>query len=198
MVSRRFVPALALALLIALPGCHREVDETGSYPASDTADCLPDLQMVDQEGVAVSPASLKGGYVLVDFIYTGCTGTCPMLTEKMLRVSHELGAELGRKVRIVSVSLDPEHDTPAVLKKYAAAHGASGSGWIFLTAAPERVDQYLALYKIRRVREPDGTIDHVTAAYLLGPDGHQIRQYNGLSVSSDTIVADLHQAETRG
>jgi protein SCO1/2 len=69
----------------------------------------------------VALADLRGKVLAVAFIYTGCPDICPMLTEKMVRVQDALGAAFGAKVAVVSISLDPEHDTPSVLKDYAQA-----------------------------------------------------------------------------
>jgi protein SCO1/2 len=185
---------LVLAFLAA--GCSG-ADETGSFPAANRADCLPNLTLVDQHGAQVDLASLKGHYVLIDFIYTSCAGTCPMLTSKMEATQQRLAPEVASKVKLISVTLDPEHDQPAQLLKYADAHGAK-PGWLFLTGTPAQIDGYLAIYKIRREREPDGSIDHVTTSFLLGPDGRQIRQYDGIAVKADTMAADVTRAIANG
>ena len=121
-----------------------------------------------------------------------------MLTAKMAAIAHALGPALGGNVTIVSISLDPEHDSPAELAKYAKSHDASGKGWIFLTGTPAQVDQVLAPFKLRRTRESDGSITHSTVAFLLGPDGHQIRQYNALDVSPDAVVTDVESVGGKG
>ncbi|MGO9602592.1 MAG: hypothetical protein ACLQAT_04160 [Candidatus Binataceae bacterium] len=60
------------------------------------------------------------------------------------------------------------------------------------------IDQVLATYGLRRDRAADGSIMHMTAAFLLGPDGHQVRQYNGLEVSAQTVVRDIDRAAGAG
>lgn len=179
-----------MALILAISGCGNR-EAAGDYPAANGNDCLPDVSLVDQHGSAVSLASLRGKPVLIDFIYTSCASTCPMLTAKMASVARELGPALGANVTIVSITLDPEHDDPAALQKYAKSQGVNDPGWIFLTGKPERIDQVLALFKLKRMRESDGSIMHSVSAFLLGPDGHQIRQYNALDVSAKAVVADV-------
>ena len=83
---------------------------------------------------------------------------------------------------------------PAELAKYAKSHGADDKGWIFLTGSPAKIDQVLALFNLRRTRESDGSITHSIEAFLLGPDGHQVRQYSALDVSPDDVVADVARA----
>jgi len=184
---------VSLAVLLTLSACG-DREARGDYPAANTNNCLPDVSLIDQHGAAVSLASLKGKPVLIDFIYTSCASTCPMLTAKMAAIAHKLGPALGADVRIVSISLDPEHDSPVELAKYAQTHDAANSGWLFLTGPPEKIDQVLALFKLRRTRESDGSITHSIEAFLLAPDGRQIRQYNALDVSPDAVVADVESA----
>jgi protein SCO1/2 len=192
-----FALVALLMLMAALTGCHSD-DETGSFPAANKSDCLPNLALIDQNGQSLNLSSLKGQYVLINFIYTGCSGTCPMLTSKMSMVEKKLTPELAKKVRLVSVTLDPEHDNPAQLLKYANEHGANGADWIFLTGTRAQVDAYLATFLIKRTREPDGSIDHVTTSFLLGPDGRQIRQYDGITVTPSTLADDLNRALANG
>ena len=183
---------VSLAVLTSLSACG-DREARGDYPAANSNDCLPNVNLIDQNGAAVSLASLKGKPVLIDFIYASCASTCPMLTMKMTAIAHALGPALGADVKIVSITLDPEHDNPAELAKYAKRHDADHKGWLFLTGTPEQIDEVLAQFKIRRTRESDGTITHSIEAFLLGPDGHQVRQYNALDVSPDAIVADVER-----
>lgn len=194
--SGRSFGVIALVLILTLAGCDREA--AGDYPAANGNNCLPDVSLIDQHGGAVSLASLRGKPVLIDFIYTSCAATCPVLTAKMVSVARELGPALGASVTIVSITLDPEHDSPAQLARYAKAQGADANGWLFLTGKPARIDSVLALFKLRRTREEDGSITHSVSAFLLGPDGRQVRQYNALDVSAAAVVADIDRSRGRG
>ena len=185
---------VALALILAAYGCAREA--AGDYPASNGNNCLPDVSLIDQHGQAISLASLKGKPVLIDFIYTSCASTCPVLTSKIAAVARELGPALGANVTIVSITLDPEHDGPAQLAAYAKSQAVESNSWLFLTGKPADIDQVLAAFKLRRMRESDGSIMHSVSAFLLGPDGHQIRQYNALDVNAKTVAADIDRLAT--
>src|SRR5277367_3229563 len=196
MSSKYHVRVLAIVscvAMLALSACGNR-EALGDYPAVNGNNCLPEVSLIDQHGASVSLASLKGKPVLIDFIYTSCASTCPMLTAKMAAIAQKLGPALGADVRIVSITLDPEHDSSAELAKYAQSHGASDAGWIFLTGPPAKIDQVLALFKLRRTRESDGSITHSISAFLLGPDGRQIRQYNALDVSPDAVASDVDRA----
>ena len=185
---------VALALILVASGCAREA--AGDYPASNGNNCLPDVSLIDQHGQAISLASLKGKPVLIDFIYTSCASTCPVLTSKIAAVARELGPALGANVTIVSITLDPEHDGPAQLAAYAKSQAVENNSWLFLTGKPADIDQVLAAFKLRRMRESDGSIMHSVSAFLLGPDGHQIRQYNALDVNAKTVAADIDRLAT--
>ena len=194
---RRALGLVSLVAILTLSACG-DREARGDYPAANGNDCLPAVSLIDQHGATVSLASLKGKPVLIDFVYTSCASTCPMLTAKMAAIAHQLGPALGADVTIVSITLDPEHDRPAELAKYAKSHDADENGWIFLTGTPAQIDQVLAQFKLRRTRESDGTITHSIEAFLLGPDGHQIRQYSALDVSPDAVAADVDQARSKG
>ncbi len=189
--------ALALLGLVALAGCHNP-EAAGSYAAVNRADVLPNVTFTDQLGKPVTLSSLKGKLVLVDFIYTSCASVCPRLTARMNEVAKKLGADVGQKVTIISFTLDPEHDTPEKLRNYAAAQGITGNGWLFLTSTPAQIDQELARFQLVRRRESDGSVTHNVAAFLIGPDGREIRQYNALDVPIDTIVSDIDRSMERG
>ena len=121
-----------------------------------------------------------------------------MLTPKMSLIEKKLAQKNKKKVHLVSVTLDPEHDNSAALLKYANEHGANDADWIFLTGTPAQIDAYLAIFTIKRTREPDGSIDHVTTSFLLGPDGRQLRQYDGISVTPSTMADDVNRAISNG
>ena len=87
----QFRPRRGPDCALALAGCHSD-DETGSFPAANSSDCLPNLTLLDQNGQSINLSSLKGEYVLINFIYTQCSGTCPLLTSKMSMVREEAHA----------------------------------------------------------------------------------------------------------
>jgi protein SCO1 len=170
----------------------------GSFASNNPADCLPAITLIDQHGAAISLASLKGKLVLIDFIYTNCATACPVLTSRFAQIARKLGDELGSQITMVSITLDPEHDHPAQLLDYAKTHDASHDGWLLLTGKPEDIDAVLRLYRLKREREPDGTIAHVATSFLIGPNGHQMRMYNAMEVAPATVIADIERALAKG
>jgi len=185
----------ALTLTLAVAACDSGSDDA-MKPINET-DCLPHLVLTDQHGQPLDLASLKG-HPTLDFIYTNCTGPCQMMTAKMSRVADRLGAELGAQVAVVSVTIDPEHDGPQQLANYAKQQGADRSGWTFLTGTPEQIEGLLKAYKLERIRDSEGSVEHIIAFFLLGPDGLPRREYNPSDVKVDDVAQDVQKLLPRG
>jgi len=118
---------LAVATLTAAALYVRE----RTRPALPVIATLPHFALVERDGTEVGLADLAGAPWVADFIFTRCPLVCPRLTEKMLELHRSLGE--SSPVRLVSFSVDPDHDTPVVLAEYARAHGIEGPSWLFLT-----------------------------------------------------------------
>jgi protein SCO1 len=192
--NHRIILAM-IAAALAVGGCHSGAEQASDAEASN---CLTDTTLVDQNGANVSLASLKGKPTVVDFIYTSCPGTCLMETAKLANVALRLGPELGPKVSIVSITVDPEHDGPKQLLDYAKQQGADEKGWYFLTGSPADIDRALGGFKMIREKEPDGSVSHIVAMFLLGPDGRELHEYNGEIVKPANIVNDVNKTLSQG
>lgn len=105
------------------------------------ASYFPNLVVVDQDGEKARfyDDLIRGKTVAINFFYTQCEQRCPIYTANLVRVQRLLGEKLGRSIHMYSITLDPEHDTPAILKQYAKSHGI-GEGWRLLTGAPADVE----------------------------------------------------------
>jgi protein SCO1/2 len=120
MLITRFLSALLIAL--CLVSCNRTPAPPALYP-------VPEAELVDASGKPFSLASLKGKVVVYDFIFTRCQGPCPLMSKRMSELVKKVETD---DVRFVSISADPLHDTPEILRKYAAGYGVDPR-WIFLT-----------------------------------------------------------------
>lgn len=101
-----------------------------------------DLPLVAQDGHNVRFYSdvLRDRVVLINFVYTDCKDACPLLTYKLKQVKEALGPRFGEEVFFVSISIDPENDSPEVLRKFAGDQQADVPGWLFLTGEKTNVD----------------------------------------------------------
>jgi protein SCO1/2 len=151
----------------------------------------PNFTLISQDGKPVGLADLRGKVVALTFIYTQCPDICPMLTQKMVQVQDELGAEFGAKVAFVSISLDPEHDTPEVLKDYAQFWGAKPDGWSFLTGSPEAVRDVTRRYGVFFAKKEDGSVDHTQLTTLVDANGEMRVQYLGARFDPEGFRHDL-------
>ena len=188
----RAVLALALALLagsaaaLAHEAAHHVQEER--LPAIGPA---PKFALTSQDGAEVTLDSLRGKVLAVTFIYTFCPDICPLLTDKMAEVQKELGADFGSKVAFVSITIDPERDTPAVLKEYAKAFGADVPGWRFLTGKPERVLEVAHRYGVAVAKQADGAVDHTLLTTLVDRQGTMRVQYLGYRFDEEEFRSDL-------
>jgi protein SCO1 len=151
----------------------------------------PEFTLTSQDGTKVSLADLRGKVVAVTFIYTLCTDTCPVLTPMMSFVQDRLGPDFGAKVAFVSITVDPERDTPAVLKEYAQAFGADLRGWAFLTGAPEAIREVTRRYGVFAARAETGDVDHSFLTSIVDRRGVLRVQYLGSRFDPEEFRRDL-------
>ncbi len=123
----------AVAVVATLSGCVHP-------PPLPRIARVPEFELRDQNAHTMRRESWKGSVWIANFMFTSCKDICPLLTSKMSALRTRLAPERG-KVRFVSFSVDPEHDTPAALKHYARAHDADQPDWRFLTGPLDSVKQ---------------------------------------------------------
>jgi protein SCO1 len=151
-----------LALVPALLACAAILVRPPRALASGRwgADYFPNVPLTTQDGKVVRfyDDLLKGKAVAVNLVYTRCTASCPLETAKLAQVQRLLGERVGKDVFFYSISIDPSHDTPRVLKAYAEKFHV-GPGWLFLTGKEEDirlVGKKLGLSSLTDAANPDG------------------------------------------
>lgn len=135
---RWWVRAGIVALVAAVAFWLTRAQEPG-LPALFPA---PAFQLVDQDGAPFASGELEGKVWVAGFIYTTCPDICPIITVRLAALADSLAADelLGSDVHLVTFTVDPERDTPAVLTAYAERQGVAGrAGWSFVTGAPDNV-----------------------------------------------------------
>ncbi len=191
-MDRRQLGALAAALLVgAAPAAWGHQPSPAASPGGrlTTAPSLavirpaPDFALPDVAGTDVKLSELRGSIVLLSFIYTSCTAACPLLTQRMAVLQGRLTEArlLPGEVTLLSVTVDPERDSAAVLARYAQAFTASPRGWRFLRSEPDRLGPVLARYDEWTKRLPNGDIDHPARLYLIDRAG-RIREIYSLGL----------------
>jgi protein SCO1/2 len=151
----------------------------------------PAFTLTTQAGTRLSLQDLHGKIVVLTFIYASCADTCPLLTAKLAGLQTRLGTDVGARVFFVSVTVDPERDTPAVLTRYAQAHGVNLAGWAFLTGTPAQIRQVARHYGIVYKKTPCGDVDHTFLTSLIDHSGTLRVQYLGVRFDPEELLRDL-------
>jgi protein SCO1/2 len=151
----------------------------------------PDFALISSDGAEFRLSSLRGKVVVVAFIYTWCPDVCPLLTGKMARVQEDLGTSFGKDVSFLSITVDPERDTAAVLRNYAETFDADPAGWFFLTGDVAAVRQVTADYGVLTIPGADSEIGHNLLTTLIDRHGRMRVQYAGHRFDPDELHQDL-------
>ena len=149
----------------------------------------PEFTLTGTDGGRLSLGDLRGKVVAVTFIYATCTDTCPLLTAKMAGMQKRLGPDFGSKVRFVSITVDPERDTPSILAQYARNHGADPAGWAFLTGTPAEIRDVGRRYGIFAKKTERGDVDHTFLTSIVDQRGTLRVQYLGDPLRSRRVPA---------
>jgi len=191
-LPRRTVLLLGVVLLALVVGCRPR----STLPVLWAA---PSFALVDQAGQAVASAELGGKVVLANFIFTNCTDVCPLLTGTMARIRDELRAArlLGDKAVLLSFSVDPEHDTPALLADYGARFDARPDEWKLLTGDKAQIDELLTVgFKVGapRVARPGAAeIAHTDRFALIDRDGQLRALFRGDDLNVGQVIEEIRR-----
>lgn len=186
----RFVGAVLLVALLGFGGtafAHKSAKEA-RLPQIGAA---PEFTLTDIDGKKLSLADLRGQVVALTFIFTRCTDTCPMLTAKLVSIQRKLSTALKPKVFFAAITVDPERDTPDVLKRYAQAHSADPARWAFLTGTREEIAEVTRGYGIYNKKQTKGDVDHTFLTSLIDAEGTLRVQYLGWRFKPEEFSADL-------
>jgi cytochrome oxidase Cu insertion factor (SCO1/SenC/PrrC family) len=135
---------LTAGLLVASHAARRVGLPANNPPSAEALDePLPvgDFAFTERSGRTVTQDSLRGKVWIAACFFTCCTESCPQLSGALARLQHELADEPD--VRLVSLTVDPAHDTPATLNRYAETYRADAERWLFLTGSPEGVRSFV-------------------------------------------------------
>ncbi|MDQ0191510.1 SCO family protein [Alicyclobacillus cycloheptanicus] len=169
----------------------------GTLPVAGQA---TDFTATNVDGKPVSFNSLDGKIRLVTFFYTHCPGPCPLVAFRLEQIQNELQKEgvFGNKVAIVSVTLDPEHDTLPVLLKWADRYHPDFQGWYFVRPTPEQLPQILKAWGVQKQVVP-GTvyISHTIKTELIDQNGNIRATYSGDNPNPQQVERDINSLLAR-
>jgi protein SCO1/2 len=185
-----FVLALAM-LASATPAPAHDVLHQAKHQRLPKIAPAPGFALTSQNGMPVALADFRGKVVAVTFIYTSCMDTCPVLTALMAYVQDKLGPDFGKRIAFVSITVDPERDTPEVLKQYAETFGADLNGWAFLTGDSVAIQEVVLRYGTFAAKNADGQVDHTFLTSIVDRSGTLRVQYLGVRFDPDEFRRDL-------
>jgi protein SCO1/2 len=176
--------------------------QTGSLAASDSVrtslgEEVPDFPLVNQDGKRIHLHQYRGKALLLTFIYTRCPlpNYCPLMSKNFAQIlEHTQGdPKLADSIHLLSISIDPEYDKPAVLRAY----GVDCTGnphpfehWEFASGTPEQVRKAAEFFGLKYWTE-SGQIVHALVTALIGPDGKVVKIYRGNDWQPAAVLADL-------
>jgi protein SCO1/2 len=186
--------ALVLALILLASLAPVQAHDAAHQPKQQRLPNIapaPAFVLTSQDGTPVALADFRDKVVAVTFIYTSCKDTCPVLTALMAYIQDKLGPEFGRRIAFVSITVDPERDTPEVLKRYAETFGANLNGWAFLTGDPAAIQDVVLRYGAFAAKNTDGQVDHTFLTSIVDRNGTLRVQYLGVRFDPDEFHRDL-------
>lgn len=174
-------------LLLLLSACNKQQIEP------NMSEMIPDFQYTNQDNEPLELEDLIGDWWVAYFSYTHCQTVCPRTTANMIDIQEDLKEE-GFTPTIISFSIDPENDTPEVLKAYAKDFGVDLNTWHFLTGYDFETIQELSVNTFRAVLQK-GALDqrsHSFYFYLINPEGEIVKRYDGMSDRENgLLIADV-------
>jgi protein SCO1/2 len=141
----------------------------------EPGESVPDFTLIDQNNRPIQLSGFRGKAVVLTFIYTRCPlpNFCPLMSANFAELQKRLSREYPDRYQLLSISMDPEFDRPAVLKGYAARYQADERHWTFATGTKEQIDFVAGLVAL--FHEPEnGLISHDLRTALIGPDGRLV------------------------
>ena len=179
---------------------HQEITEPP--PPPPVADILTagqsvkDASLVDQDNKPRTFSSFKGHRLAVTFIYTRCPlpDFCPLMDRNFASIQKTIASTPAlADVRLLTVTLDPDFDRPAILKAHARRREADPAIWTFLTGDPAEVNKFASQFGLYVEHNPQNAIDitHNLRTAVIDPEGRLVKVHNGNSWTPTELVADL-------
>jgi protein SCO1/2 len=190
MPSRRRGPGKLGPLLASL------LLAAGASASPPTA--LRDLRLQDHSARPIEPASLEGRVLLLNFVFTGCSSTCPLQTHELALLRRSLPAQVRARAEFLSVSVDPLNDTPDALAAFARRMGADQPGWRFATGAPAQVETLLARMQVMDPRrQPPAPADHRSSLWLFDHSGALVQRFAGAPIDRARLADEIGRLALR-
>ena len=189
-------------IVVTTKGAGSQAPPTTELHTPQPGEAVPDFTFVNQDGKRVQLRAYRGSVLLVTFIYTRCPfpDFCPLVSRNFAEIyaATRKDPALHMKVRLLSVSFDPEHDTPAVLRKYGEAFRQTTGGgpfdrWEFVAAPAKNLNEIANFFGLTYSAE-NGQITHSLSTTVISPEGKVYKWYGDNTWKPADLVANATQA----
>ena len=173
-----------------------------TYNDLEPGEAVPDFAFRNQDGKTVRLGQWQGKVVLLTFIYTRCPlpNFCVRMSRNFAEMDEELAKDpkLYAKTHLLSVSFDPQYDTPAVLRSYGGAYTGeftkeTFAHWDFAAPTAEELPKVMEFFDVGATPEKDKTITHSLSTVVIGPDGKVFKWYPGNEWTPEQVLADVRK-----
>jgi protein SCO1/2 len=202
LVSQDADADLLLDHIVVVAQAKPDYKPTVSYHVPTAGEATPDFKLRNQDGHPIHLGQFKGQALLVTFIYTRCPqpNYCPLVTRHFAAIDAKLKSDpkLVARTHLVSISFDPDNDTPARLRAYAVQYlGADSKSafahWDFAVPDKAALTEMAKFFDLAVSAGEGNTLTHTLSTTLIGPDGKVVRFYPGNDWTPEQILADLRQ-----
>ncbi len=152
---------------------------------------IPDFTLTDQEGRPFKFAKLKGKVTLLSFVYTTCPDVCPLFTAKMAQIQRTMSEKQNDGYFLLSITTDPEIDSPKVLKAYGQRYNVDFKTWAFLTGTEQQLRPVWRSFDVNVVQRARGLVAHTTLTTLVDRNGRQRFNYYGDRWHEEQVLRDM-------
>lgn len=175
-----------------------DVPSTAKVTEPQVGDTIPDFTLINQDGKKISLNQYRGKALLLTFIYTRCPlpDYCPLMTNNFAEINKALAAqpELQKQTHLLSITVDPEYDKPAVMRDYALKNNGNSSfdTWELATGSAEEIKKIAAHFGLYYFTENNQIIHNLQTA-LIAPDGKFVKMYRGNDWKPSDVINDLQK-----
>jgi|GEM_PF-1211099 len=183
-IKRAYAQSLGVFLWLAIcGGCQAE---RGAPP-----EVFSGIPLTDQDRAPLDRAALSGRVIVLNFMFTSCASICPRQTRALVEVRSRLPEAMRERIHFLSVSVDPDHDQPAVLKEFAQTNGAVAAGWSFALSDEQGtrlLGSRLAAFEPGSRPVPSA---HSGAVYLFDRAGRLVQRYHGNPIDVARLTREI-------
>lgn len=181
----------------ALSG-NRAARETAPRRRLQEGDTMPAFALTDQDGTPITQEDLRGGYTLLTFVFTRCPvpDFCPRISSQFQSIqdrTKKRPQEAAKSLQLLSITIDPEFDTPPVLRRYGERYAAESKTWRFATGPTAEIDTLRRAFAVAAEKSP-ALLDHTLATALIDPELRIVQIWRGNRWKPDDIFAALSRA----